>query len=100
MLRVPGGVSPCCPLLHVYRGPSNHWKVLYRGISLIRNSPPLGPYSRPMLRTLWWSLGRVRFLISEIPLHLAALFDQDQKDGAACGELPLFLCITIQPRGE
>ena len=27
----------------------------YRGTSLIRNSPPLGPYSRPMPRALWWS---------------------------------------------
>ena len=27
----------------------------YRGISLIRNSLPLGPYSRPMSRALWWS---------------------------------------------
>ena len=27
----------------------------YRGTSLIRNSTPRGPYSRPMPRALWWS---------------------------------------------
>ena len=27
----------------------------YRGTSLIRNCPPLGPYSRTMPRALWWS---------------------------------------------
>jgi len=27
----------------------------YRGTSLIRNRHPLGPYSRPMHRALWWS---------------------------------------------
>ena len=27
----------------------------YRGTSLKRNRPPLGPYSRPMPRALWWS---------------------------------------------
>jgi len=27
----------------------------YRGTSLIRNSAPLGPYSRTMHRPLWWS---------------------------------------------
>ena len=27
----------------------------YRGASLIRTRPPLGPYSRTMIRALWWS---------------------------------------------
>ena len=27
----------------------------YRGTSLIRKRLPLGPYSRPMPRALWWS---------------------------------------------
>ena len=27
----------------------------YRGTSLIRNSPPVGPYSRPTPSALWWS---------------------------------------------
>ena len=31
------------------------FSVLYRGTSLIRNSLPLGPYSRPVPRALWWS---------------------------------------------
>ena len=29
----------------------------YRGTSLIRNSPLLGPYSRNIPRVIWWSLG-------------------------------------------
>ena len=28
---------------------------VHRGTSLIRNSPTLAPYSRPMPRALWWS---------------------------------------------
>ena len=28
---------------------------VYRGTSLIRNNPPLGPYGRPMPRALWRS---------------------------------------------
>ncbi|KAJ1489294.1 pre-mRNA splicing factor component-domain-containing protein [Baffinella frigidus] len=34
----------------------------YRGTSLIRNRPPLGPYSRTMPRALRWSQGGGRFL--------------------------------------
>ena len=30
----------------------------YRGTSLIRNSAPLGPYSRTLHRVLWWPYGR------------------------------------------
>ena len=40
-----------------------------RGTSLIRNSAPLGPYSRPMPRALWWSYGGVGAFMSEVPLH-------------------------------
>ena len=29
--------------------------AVYRGTSLIRKRHPIGPYSRPMPRTLWWS---------------------------------------------
>ena len=32
----------------------NHF-ILYRGTSLIRNIPILGPYSRTSPRVLWWS---------------------------------------------
>ena len=39
-----------------------------------RKRPPLGPYSRPMPRALWWSLGGVFFLMSEVPRR--------------CGEVP------------
>ena len=28
---------------------------LYRGTSVIRNSAPLGPYSRTIPRVIWWS---------------------------------------------
>ena len=28
---------------------------IYRGTSLVRNTPPVGPYSSPMPRHLWWS---------------------------------------------
>jgi len=38
----------------------------YMGTSLIRNRLPLGPYSRPLPRALWWSRGgghfRARYL--------------------------------------
>jgi len=54
----------------------NFWRVLlllrahtcencsnqYRGTSLIRNSAPVGPYSSPMPRDLWWSYGGGCFL--------------------------------------
>ena len=40
----------------------------YRGTSLIRNSAPLGPYSRTMPRALWWSEGGGLFLMIEVPL--------------------------------
>ncbi|KAJ1475979.1 hypothetical protein T484DRAFT_1966882, partial [Baffinella frigidus] len=43
----------------------------YRGTSLIRHQLPFGPYSRPMPRALWWSLGGGgRFLMSEVPLYV------------------------------
>ena len=29
--------------------------TVYRGTSLIRNTPPLGPYSRIITRVIWWS---------------------------------------------
>jgi len=41
----------------------------YRGISLIRNTPLLGPYSRTIPRVLWWSFGGGLFLMSEVPLY-------------------------------
>ena len=40
----------------------------YSGTSLIRNSAPLEPYSRPMPKALWWSQGGALFLMSEVPL--------------------------------
>ena len=47
---------------------------LYRGTSLIRNTPTslirntplLGPYSRTMPRALWWSLEGGLFILSEV----------------------------------
>ena len=40
----------------------------YRGTSLIRNNPPLGPCSRTMPRALRWSWGGGQFLVSEVTL--------------------------------
>ena len=45
-IRPPEGYDP--HLLQVMSLP-----LVYRGISLIRNSPPLGPYSRTKPRALW-----------------------------------------------
>ena len=41
----------------------------YRRTSLIRNSTPIGPYSRTMSRVLWWFKGGRLFLMSEVPLY-------------------------------
>ena len=41
----------------------------YKGASLIRNGLPLEPYSRSMLRPLWWSYGVTLFIMSEVPLY-------------------------------
>ena len=43
--------------------------ALCRYTSLIRNSAPIGPYSRTMPRALWWSGGGL-FLMSEAPLYM------------------------------
>ena len=42
---------------------------LYRGTSLLRNCLPLGPYSNPMPRVLWWSQGGGGVLMSEVPVY-------------------------------
>ena len=53
--RFPAGLalsSPACGFYSIF----SHWaSSQYRGTSLIRNCPPLGPYSRTMPRALWWS---------------------------------------------
>ena len=41
----------------------------YRGPSLIRNRPDLGPYIRAMLRALWGSWGQGHFSLNEVPLY-------------------------------
>jgi len=41
---------------------------VYRGTSLIRKRPPLGPYRRPMRRAQWFPQRGGRFLTSEVPL--------------------------------
>ena len=38
-----------------------------RGTSSIRHRLFVGPYSRAMPRTTWWSKGGRRFLMSEVP---------------------------------
>ena len=40
--------------LRAYADPTKT-ATTYRGTSLMRNSAPLGPYSRKMPRALWWS---------------------------------------------
>jgi hypothetical protein len=54
---------------------SSHWIStcalpfgVYRGTSLIRKRRPLGTFSKPMPRALWWSYGGVRFLMSGVTL--------------------------------
>ena len=42
---------------------------VFRGTSLIRDSPPPGPYSRPMPGALWWSYEGRWFLRNEVPLY-------------------------------
>jgi hypothetical protein len=42
----------------------------YRGTSLMRNSAPLGPYSRNMSVALWRPQKGGLFLLSEVPLYL------------------------------
>jgi len=42
----------------------------YRGTSLIRNNPLLGPYSRTMSMAMWWPYGGGVFLMSEVTLYL------------------------------
>ena len=51
--------------LHVARS----FPRIHRGTSLIRNCPPIGPYSRTMPRALWRSWGGAQFLMSEVPLY-------------------------------
>ena len=43
---------------------------MYRGTSLIRNSAPLGPYSRTIPRTIRWSESGVLVRMNEEPLLL------------------------------
>ena len=61
---------------------SNVGRQSYRGTSLIRKRLPLGPYSRPIPRALWWSMGGGLFLMSEVPLY------------------PCFFFITLEPEVE
>ena len=42
---------------------------LYRGTSLIRNSAPLGFYSRTMPRVLWQSCGVGTLLLAQSPVR-------------------------------
>ena len=44
------------------------WLPSGTGTSLRRNRPTLGPYSRPMPRALWLSLGGGLLLMSELTL--------------------------------
>ena len=43
---------------------------VYKGSSLVRNTPLLGPYRRPVRRVLGGSSGVGRFLMGEVPLYV------------------------------
>ena len=60
------------------------WQLSYRDTSLIRNSADLGPYSRAMPRALWWSQGGGQFLMSEVPLQIAASGPQSSWQATLC----------------
>ena len=47
--------------------------VSFRGTSLIRNNPPVGPYSSPMV-----ILGGWVFLVSEVPLYVSSTWSAAQ----------------------
>ena len=54
-LRTVSTPSPCLSGNAPYKtNPSDAARQFYRGTLLIRNSAPLGPYSRNMPRALWW----------------------------------------------
>ena len=42
------------------------YHYMYRDTSLIRNRSPLGTYSRPMPRVLWWFQKGVVFLLAPL----------------------------------
>ena len=64
-----------------------HKIAIYRGTSLIRNSAPIGPYGRTILRVIWWSLGGGGlFLMSEVPLWGGVNMDL-LKSVQVCGSL-------------
>jgi len=47
-----------------------YWYALgLQGYLAHKTPPPVGPYSSPMPRALWWSLGSGLFLMSEVPLY-------------------------------
>ena len=79
-------------------------RCCYRGTSLIRNSPPLGPYrgpySRPMPRALWWSEGGWRFLMSEVPLYHVVLRGVVLPPALASRKAVFFFFIALKPRVE
>ena len=45
--------------------------LAFRGISLRRNTPLLGSYSRTIPRVTWCSKGGGLFVMSEVPLYSA-----------------------------
>ena len=57
-----------------------------RDTSLIRNSTPLGPYSRTMPRALWQSWGGGQFFMSEVPLYLPG--EEETKVNIHCTAVP------------
>ena len=69
--------------------------LAYRGTSLIRNTPLLGPYKRTMFKALWRSWGGGLFLMGEVPLysaHHAPLRSQPVQETPFC-------CIKVDKSG-
>ena len=66
------GIHIRCLALRKWRTPLHERCRPYRGTSLIRNTPLLGPYSRTIPRVLWRSQGGGLFLMSEVPLYTGA----------------------------
>ena len=54
---------------HILGNPHTLNRKPYRGTSLMRTPPLLGPYSRTIPRVVWWSYREGEFLMGEVPLY-------------------------------
>ena len=70
MSKVPLYKGLASRILQVAMGAKLTPQRAYMGTSLIKNSAPLGPYSRPIPRDLCRSQGGGQFLMSEAPMQV------------------------------